>query len=74
MVKLFKSTFKDSKQSIPDVVEDKFIINIYEPPPFIPGKKEDKVEVTEVTVKVKEESVTEESNIVEENKVVYEDP
>lgn len=72
-IQLFKSTFKNSKQSIPDVVEDEFIINIYEPPPFVPGKKEDKVEVTEVTVKVKEESVTEESNKVEENKVVSED-
>lgn len=69
-IKLFKDKFKESKQSIPDVVEDEFIINIYTTPEIEPGKKEDKIEVTEVTVKVKEESVTEESNVEEENIVV----
>ena len=67
-VKLFKNTFKNSKQSIPDVVEDEFIIKIYEPPLFLPAQKENKVEATEVTLKVREESVKEETNVEEENK------
>ena len=35
-VKLFRETFKDSEQAIPDIAEDKFIINILKPKSYTP--------------------------------------
>ncbi len=50
-VVLFKKRFKDSKQSLPDVVEDEFIIKIYEESQIIEeDKKKDNIIIDEKNI------------------------
>lgn len=44
-IELFRKTFADSQQAIPDVCEKNFNIKIYKPPKYIPAKE---VEVTQL--------------------------
>uniref|UniRef100_A0A6C0AYU9 VP11 n=1 Tax=viral metagenome TaxID=1070528 RepID=A0A6C0AYU9_9ZZZZ len=48
-IKLFRETFKDSDQAIPDIAEDKFIIKILKPKPVkqVEVKKDNNVEMIE---------------------------
>ena len=38
-VELFRKTFSESEQAIPDICEKKFNIKVYKPPPHIPAKE-----------------------------------
>jgi hypothetical protein len=48
-VALFRKTFVNSKQAIPDVCEKQFNINVYKPPSLIPTKKNIKEVEVEIT-------------------------
>ena len=50
---MFKEKFKDPQQAIPDIAEDKFVINIYKPPALVSVKKE--VELVPNSTKINEE-------------------
>jgi hypothetical protein len=51
-IKLFKSTFKNSEQSIPDIAEDKFVIYIERPD----AKKEKPKLLTDIVIETESNS------------------